>query len=120
MKPNIFFYFLLGCGIVLLIGMLTMFNRFNDSEYYREQTYNNLQSLNKPEAIQHYEQKIDEFNQQTVAEIPKNEIPLNETTILRDAFHMRKSDGSYNRNFFLTLGFGYLGLVYFFQEGFCK
>lgn len=80
MKLKHFLYFILGYGVLLLFGTLIMFGSFNDSDYYREQTYNNLQQLKEPEPIQHYKEAVDNTNQQTeIGNLNEQQTPINDS-----------------------------------------
>lgn len=65
MERKNFYYYLLGIFGLLFIGFLIMVTSFNGYNYYQKQNYNNLQSFNNPEPIQHYKEQVDNFNEKT-------------------------------------------------------
>ena len=62
MERSNFYKFLLVIAGIEVIGVMIMFMMLGSSDYYREQQYNNLPSLNedKPAPIEHYEEARDE------------------------------------------------------------
>lgn len=104
MESKYFYYFLLGCGGLLFIGIMAMFVGFGSSNYYQEQNYNHLQSLDKPEAIQHYEQKVEEFNKHT-----ESNASVNQTSVSSESTPMPTGTG---QNIYPIIKDGYPQIKY--------
>lgn len=81
MDQKLAYIWLGSLGALLFIGFMIALANLSSHNYYQEQNYNNLPSLNEPAAIQDYKQAVKESVAATeIVNTGKSEVPINQTT----------------------------------------